>query len=233
LSANNGGQRRPGHTLSRLACTRLIPRLILAFALLALTGGAVAAAPAGTDLDAGLAAVDKQDFDTAFKIFEPLAKAGDTEAQYNLAMLYRSGKGVAKDMRKCAQWFRRAAEQGLAAAQYQLGYLYDQGEGVEQDNPAALAWYRKAAEQGHAGAQVNLGVMYANGTGVAQDLKLAYVWFNLAASQGSSIAFKNKQILGEAFSPEELEALRKLSRQYFQKYVMPYQQPMKPYSAPH
>ncbi len=175
------------------------------------------------ELDEGMAAAEQGDYEKAFQIFEPLAEAGNAEAQHNLAILYRGGHGVEKDLGKSQHWFLRAAEQGIAAAQYNLGYMYDLGEGVEQSDRYAFLWYRKAAEQGHPQAQANLGVMYANGSGVGQDLKLAYVWFNLAAAQGYVAAFKNKQILSEEFTAEELKALRALSREYFQKYVWPFQ----------
>ena len=191
------------------------------FALLlscALPGLVVAAS-----VDEGIAAVEQGDYAKAVAIFRPLAEAGDAEAQYNLAILYRSGHGVEKDPAQSRQWFLLAAKQGIAEAQYHLGYMYDTGEGAEQNDNYAFLWYRKAAEQGHPKAQTNLGVMYANGSGVAQDLKLAYVWFNLAAAQGYSPAFQNRQLLVEEFSEEEREALRSLSREYFQKYVIPFQ----------
>ena len=213
-----------------MSAVSFIPTVIVLFALLGSAN--LPAASVDAEMDAGLAAVEKGDYPAAVKIFEGLANAGEAEAQYNLAMLYRDGKGVSKDMAQSALWFRRAAEQGLAAAQYQLGYLYDTGEGLAQSDHEAFVWYRKAAEQGHGGAQVNLGVMYANGAGVVRDLKLAYVWFNLAASQGSGIGFKNKQILAEGMTPKEVEDLQALSRQYFQKYVLPFQQPTKLHSAP-
>ena len=200
------------------ACFR---RAVFSFVLLlscVLPGLVIAAG-----LDEGIAAVEQGDYAKAVEIFRPLAEAGDAEAQYNLAILYRSGHGVEKDLAQSRQWFLRAAEQGIAAAQYHLGYMYDTGEGVEQSDRYAFLWYRKAAEQGHPKAQTNLGVMYANGSGVAQDLKLAYVWFNLAAAQGYAPAFQNRQLLIEEFTEAERESLRSLSREYFQKYVMPFQ----------
>jgi len=150
------------------------------------------------ELDEGMLAAEQGDYEKAFRIFTPLAEAGDAEAQHNLAILYRGGHGVAKDLDKSRQWFLRAAEQGVAAAQYNLGYMYDMGEGVEQSDRYAFLWYRKAAEQGHSLAQTNLGVMYAP-------------------------AFENRQVLAEEFTEEERESLRALSREYFQKYVMPFQ----------
>ncbi len=205
--------------VKRHACFR---RAIFFSALLMLACFVPGSAVAG-ELDEGMLAAEQGDYEKAFRIFTPLAEAGDAEAQHNLAILYRGGHGVAKDLDKSRQWFLRAAEQGIAAAQYNLGYMYDMGEGVEQSDRYAFLWYRKAAEQGHSLAQTNLGVMYANGSGVAQDLKLAYVWFNLAAAQGYSPAFENRQVLAEEFTEKERESLRALSREYFQKYVMPFQ----------
>lgn len=205
----------------RRACCR---RAIFVLSLLILFG-ILPSLAMSDELDDGMAAAESGEYEKAFHIFEPLAEAGDAGAQHNLAILYRSGHGVDKDLDKSRQWFMLAAEQGVAAAQYNLGYMYDLGDGVVQSDRYAFLWYRKAAEQGHPQAQANLGVMYANGSGVEQDVKLAYVWFNLAAAQGYVAAFKNKQMLSEAFTAEELEALRALSREYFQKYVWPFRAP--------
>lgn len=202
-----------GHACFRRAVFCFFPLLWCA-----LPGLALAAS-----VDEGVAAVEQGDYAKAVAIFRPLAEAGDAEAQYNLAILYRSGHGVEKDLDQSRLWLLQAAKQGIAAAQYRLGYMYDTGEGAEQSDNYAFLWYRKAAEQGHPKAQTNLGVLYANGSGVAQDLKLAYVWFNLAAAQGYAPAFQNRQLLAEEFSEAELESLRKLSREYFQKYVIPFQ----------
>ena len=180
------------------------------------------------DIDAGLKAVDDGDYMTAYQAFKPLAEQGDVEAQHNLAVLYKTGKGVMKDMKKAAQWFEKAADQGLAEAQFNLGHLYDMGEGVEHNAAKAVLWYKKAAEQGHPLAQTNLGVMYANGEGVKQDLVLAYVWLNLAASQGVSTAFDDREVLTKEMTPEMQENVRKVSREYFKRYVEPFQVDPKP-----
>lgn len=178
-----------------------------------------------SSIEAGVEAAQRNDFGTAFKLFLPLAEAGDPEAQHNLAMLYRTGRGVEKDLTVSARWFRRAAERGVADAQYYLGHLYDTGEGVEQSAKYAFVWYRKAAEQGQGLAQINLGVMYANGQGVEPDQEEAYLWFHVAAAQGYKAAFENRSMLGKNLQPERLDALQERMQQYFQKYVMPFERP--------
>jgi len=183
------------------------------------------------EIDAGLKAVDNGDFMEAYQVFKPLAEQGNAEAEHNLAVLYKSGKGVMKNLKKAAYWFEKAAKLGLADAQFNLGYMYDMGTGVEHNASKAVFWYKKAAEQGHPLAQSDLGVMYANGEGVKQDIVEGYVWLNLAASQGVSTAYANQQILLKEMSPKMKENVRKVSREYFKRYVMPFQGD--PHPRPH
>jgi len=178
---------------------------------------------AGVSIDDALAAIEAEDYVTAYTQFKQLAEQGDAEAQYNVAILLKSGNGIMKNHKKAVKWFRKAADQGLAAAQYDLGLMYDNGAGVDQNYGYAVVWYKKAAMQGHALAQTNLGVLYANGQGVAQDLIKAYIWFNLAASQGVHAAFNNRELLAEQMSADMLSNVRKLSKEYFQQYVEPFQ----------
>jgi len=179
--------------------------------------------PAFADLDRAFEAVHQNDYKKAYKLFLEAAKAGDAEAQDNVAILIREGKGTAKNLTEALSWFRKAAENGLADAQYQLGNMYEFGLGVAQSYEEAAKWYGKSAEQGHASAQTNLGVLYANGQGVKQDIVLAYVWSNLAASQGIMEALQNREIVAKEMSAEMLQKVRGVSREYFQKYVAPFQ----------
>lgn len=192
---------------------------ILAVALLL-----VPFASAIADLQSALDAVKEQDYFNAYQEFKKLAEAGDRDAQYNLALLYKSGNGVMQNKNTAADWFRKAADQGLPEAEFQIARAYDKGEGVKQSYEYALLWYRKSAEHGNRWAQSNLGVMYAEGQGVKQDLVLAYVWFNLAASQGVGAAFDNREVLAKEMSKEMLTKVRELSRTYFTRYVEPYLQ---------
>ena len=59
------------------------------------------------------------------------------------------GRGVEKDLKEAAKWYRKAAEQGHAYGQYNLGDMYENGKGVEKDRDEARKWYGKAAAQGH------------------------------------------------------------------------------------
>ncbi len=112
------------------------------------------------------------------------AEQGDAQAQYNLGVMYATGRGVPQDDAEAVRWWRLAADQGDAEAQYNLGVRYADGRGVPQDDAEAAKWFRRAAEQGAAKAQHNLGFMYENGRGVRQDYAEAVRWFRKAAEQG-------------------------------------------------
>jgi TPR repeat protein len=105
---------------------------------------------------AGRRALSNSDYDEAVKQFQPLAEAGDSEAQSHLGSLYYVGKGVEQDIDSSFSWYKKAAEQGNIDAQYSIGNMYLLGEGVEQNNEEAAKWYTLASEQGHIAASNNL-----------------------------------------------------------------------------
>ena len=57
-----------------------------------------------------------QDDAEAVKWYSKAAEQGDATAQYNLGLMYNSGKGVPRDDAEALNWWRKAAGQGLAAA---------------------------------------------------------------------------------------------------------------------
>ena len=77
-----------------------------------------------------IAAVQKGDYATAFKILEPLAKKGDATAQHNLAVLYQDGLGTTADAKQALHWYEKAAAQGNKQAAYTLQQL----EALEKNN---------------------------------------------------------------------------------------------------
>ena len=101
--------------------------------------------------------------------------------------------------------------------------MYATGQGVPEDDAEAVRWYRLAAEQGYAAAQFNLGVMYATGQGVPEDDVTAYAWLNIAAEQGQSSANKGKERVAKYMTQSQVAKAQKLSREYWTRYVIPFQ----------
>jgi len=115
---------------------------------------------AATLADAKIA-IRTQNFGKAVSILKPLASKGDRQAQYQLAVMYRNGQGVAENPGKAAQWMIRSARQGYKRAQYSMAVLYEEGTAVKADRAKAIYWYKAAEKQGHKNASKRLKKMQA------------------------------------------------------------------------
>jgi len=98
------------------------------------------------DYNDGYKAYQAKDYATALKEWKPLAEQGDSSAQFGLGWMYENGKGVLKDDKQAADWYRKAAEQGYSDAQFNLALMYVDGDGVLKDMTKAKYWINKAYE---------------------------------------------------------------------------------------
>ena len=109
----------------------------------------------------------------------------------------------------------RCAELGVPVAQTVVGGAYNRGLwDVPEDDPEAVHWYRLAAEQGNAPGQFNLGRMYANGEGVPEDLVYAYMWFDLSAAQGNRSGQRERDLIEQRMTREQIAEAQRLSREW-------------------
>ncbi len=72
------------------------------------------------------------------------AEQGDSDAQYNLALMYFLGEAISLDYKEAFRWFRASAMQGNSSAQGSLGAMYRKGLGLPQDHIQAHMWYSLA-----------------------------------------------------------------------------------------
>lgn len=172
------------------------------------------AMPTWADFDAGENAYLREDFETAFREWEPLAYQGNVEAQNMLGFMYRWGQGVKPDFAKAQEWYRRAADQGYPTAQNNLGLVFRYGLGVPKDFEQAFQWFLRAADQGNAAGQNHLGLMYFKGEGVKQDYVESYKWALLAADQGMEPAIQALSMLEEVLTPAQIEEAKRLAREW-------------------
>lgn len=143
------------------------------------------------------------------------AEGGDVEAQWQLALAYYNGRGVAPDNGEALRWLREAAEQGHGDAQHHLGFVYARGLlGLSRDDSEAVKWWRKAAEQGHEWGQNNLGRMYEAGRAVPRDLVQAHMWFSLAAMQGNDEAIKNRDRIAAVMRSAQIAEATRLADEW-------------------
>lgn|GEM_PF-2428722 len=125
------------------------------------------------------------------------ARAGDADAQYELAKLYMSGIGVRKSSRKAFEWCLRAAIQERDdEAMFDVAEMYRLGNGTKKDLAEAFKWYVSTDHwAGHPVAKNRVGIMYRDGQGVKQDPELARDWFFGAATNGNYDAMFNLGML--------------------------------------
>lgn len=183
------------------------------FAVLVATIAALGAANLASagPLEDAVAAYKRADYPMALRLWGPLAKQGNPEAQHNLALMYDQGKGVTQNPTEAVKWYRLAAEQGDAAAQIDLGVMYHNGRGVPQNYAEAVKWYRLAAEQGYNSAQYNLGIMYDQGRGVPQNYVLAHMWVNLAGAGGLERAPSLRDRIASKMTPAQIAEAQRLA----------------------
>jgi TPR repeat protein len=89
-------------------------------------------------------------------VFEGLVQAADdgqAEAQFEVGVRCKDGRGCVRNDEKAAKYFLDAANQGHTDAQMYMHMCYALGEGVQQDGANALLWCDRAADQGSPEAQ--------------------------------------------------------------------------------
>ena len=114
--------------------------LILAFAVTTVAITTVAADPIAD----GVAANNRGDYATAWKLWRPLAEGGNASAQVLLGGLFDRGHGVEMNPSEAARWYGLAASQGDADGQFFLGRMHDEGRGMPQDSVLAYKWFSLA-----------------------------------------------------------------------------------------
>ena len=139
------------------------------------------------------------------------ANAGDSIAQYEMALRYADGEGVPQNYRDAMAWFAKAAANGNDNAQWKLGLGYIEGIGVPHDERKAAAWFKRAANQGNIGAQSALSDLYLSGRGVPRDYVRAYTWASIASGLGGN-ANDRLRVIGSRMTTAQIkDAHRRIS----------------------
>ena len=128
-------------------------------------------------------------------------KRGDALAcaQYGYALRY--GKGVRKNRKRAAKYFRRGCEKGHAAACYYLSSQYRSGRGVAKDTTESIRLADRGCALGSGRACFRTGLAYADGKGVPQDRRRAFSAYEQGCAAGHPGSCTN---LGKAYSRGEV-----------------------------
>ena len=170
------------------------------------------------DFQSGQDAYSSGDYETAIAEWQPLAEAGNADAQFGMGLLYANGFGVMMDDASALKWYGMAAEQNHAEAQANIAIFHANGWGVPQSDAEAFKWYSLAAEQGVMSAQSAVAKMYASSYSPQHDLVQAHKWFSIASEMGDlNAASKRDDLIGK-MSPEQLAAANEQAASWLESY---------------
>ena len=179
-------------------------------ASMALTAVVFGSAGSYADYEQGVNAAFDGDYATAYREFSIAAEEGLALAQYNLGILYFTGRGVERDADEAYRWTSAAAEQGHVAAQFNLATLLMTGEGVTKDPSSAVNWYSRAAKAGHPEAASELATLFFDGREVERDRVAAHAWASYAVANKAEGADALLKRIERKLDAEELSAARRL-----------------------
>jgi TPR repeat protein len=96
----------------------------------------------------GFDATRQGDYSGALQYWRERAKAGDAQAQFNLALMYHGGLGVAADEATALRWYQKSARNGYPWAQEYLAIAYQEGWfGLKPDREKSRLWLKKLEER--------------------------------------------------------------------------------------
>ena len=106
-----------------------------------------------------------------FKFQQKLAENGNVLAQYKLALMYETGKGVEASSDKALHWYDRAAKSGLKIADQRSTYLMIKEHGFNKTvHTEWLEDVKADANNRQPEAMLLLGQLYRQGLGVTKNL---------------------------------------------------------------
>lgn len=117
---------------------------------------------------------DKRIFESALQE----AKLGNSEAEFDVGLMYLTGDGIAKDAEQALSWLLKAANHEVIDAQYNAALMYLTGDGIDANTEQAFVWMTKAALNNRVDAQYNLGLMYDK----AHEADKSFTWLAKAAA---------------------------------------------------
>lgn len=164
--------------------------------MLALSIGAPAMAASVKD---GVDAWQRGHFADAVAVWQPLARAGDPDAAFDLGQAYKLGRGVPADLAKARELFGQGAKAGHAESAANYGLLLFQNN----QRAAAMPWIMQASEAGDPRAQYVYATALFNGDFVPRNWPKAYALMSRAAAAGLPQATTNLAIIDETISADE------------------------------
>lgn len=179
-------------------------RAALALALCLASPALAGPAPEPPAFARAIAAARAGDTATAAALFLPLARSGNAEAQFNLALLFYEGRGLPQNHAEALYWAWRARLAGIPAARTLLARM---AEAATPDLRQTIATRITAdlsprAKAGEGRAMLELSFVLSDIL-PEPDLTGAYVWQALAAAFETPNALAARNATFQRLAPED------------------------------
>jgi TPR repeat protein len=112
------------------------------------------------------------------------AERGIKQDMYDLALAYKNGDGIKKNVEQFFEWMRKAALAGHPDGMHDIAWAYADGDGTDPNSRLFFEWMKKAAEEGgDEEAMYNLALAYKDGKGTEKDDQQFFEWMKKAAEK--------------------------------------------------
>ena len=208
-------------------------RLCAILAAVATTAAPVLAQTPAQDaqFDAATDAVRDREFRRAIALFEPLAEADIPDAQFNLAVLLRQGRGRPQNHVEALYWSALSLLSDGAYAQDMVDELLDSlPPDARQDVVNRLLERLMAqARDGRMAAPRKLARVYME-LMTEPDVKSGYIWFSICHALGENDCTEGRDDATDELEPEDLIEIQAEASEIFAG--LPFSQPPTPKASP-
>jgi hypothetical protein len=204
----------------RIKCFCALPSWALAgifLSTLAQPLPASEAVPASSDpFQAAVQAVTAGDFFRANELFLMLAEQDDHEAQFNLAVLLRAGKGLPQNFALALEWAWLAQLGGVARAPDVANSLIDKVLPATQVDIASRIDMRLRDRLSRGDREAIMQFVVFNRTILERpDLETAYIWSLIGAALGVQPAIEARDEIARELESRIILSAQDMARQMF------------------
>lgn len=115
----------------------------------------------------------------AFEWFEKCAVKKYPNAMHQIALMYKDGIGVRKDLLKMETWLKNACDLGHLPSIVLLAEIYNHGNPLPKNEISAFELYLKGANLGNSHCQYNTAIMYREGIGTPVNCQESNKWYRI------------------------------------------------------
>ncbi len=170
--------------------------------------------------------VKAKQYEKAIRIFEELANASEHDAQYNLAILLKAGKGKTKKYTDALYWAFLSKLGEIPEADELVDDLIAllPVKTVEDVRQEVKSYLESSIEKGSEDSILHLGKYFLNVV-IEKEYASAYKWFTIGAALGIKKAIKVRDEVEKELTPEEIVEEQEKAEIFFQNFLDQFKNP--------